>query len=170
MCPRYCFINFLLIILTNVHIIQRRTYEINVWQIIIPRYLLSHVPSDYILRAGHEKEKQFSSEFIFGKKIDVFFSTVGNKHLTQFNIINLVLSCNLKCKIIFIFFGVLQPEMIDGLFKTDLQIFWTFFILVNDYLLSTDTLLIDVKQLRKMRKQNHLIYLILNYLISLITF
>lgn len=114
------------------------------------------------------KKKNNSPVNLYLEKI--FFSTIGNKHLTQFNIINLVLSCNLKCKILFIFFGVLQPEMIDGLFKTDLQIFWTFFILVNDYLFNTDTLFIDVKQLRKMRKQNHLIYLILNYLISSITF
>lgn len=114
------------------------------------------------------KKKNNSPVNLYLEKI--FFSTIGIKHLTQLNIINLVLSCYLKCKILFIFFGVLQPEMIDGLFKTDLQIFWTFFILVNDYLFSTDTLFIDVKQLRKMRKQNHLIYLILNYLISLITF
>lgn len=127
-------------------------------------------PLRLYLESWTRKRKTILQWIYIWKKIDVFFSTVGNKHLTQFNIINLVLSCNLKCKIIFIFFGVLQPEMIDGLFKTDLQIFWTFFILVNDYLLSTDTLLIDVKQLRKMRKQNHLIYLILNYLIFLITF
>lgn len=46
----------------------------------------------------------------------------------------------------FYFRSVLQPEMIDGLFKTDLQIFWTFFILVNEYLFSFDTtVLINVK-------------------------